>query len=351
VSADYLWDGSGEPDPEIVRLEQLLRPLGHDTRALSTRSARWGEAVASMRTVSRRVPQRMLLALVAAAVIVIAVGVAWQRSTRPVSPTLAWTVGRLEGTPTIESKPMADRANLREGGALDTGSGSRARIDIANIGELDVDSGSRVELVRARGAQYRLRLHWGTVHARIVAPPGQFVVETPSSTVTDLGCAYTLQVDEEGVGSVHVTSGWVGFEWHGRESFIPAGAMCATRPGVGPGTPHRQDAPDVFRAALGTFDFGAAGARTSALDRVLAAARVEDAVTLWHLLTRVDGEQRARVFDRLAAFVPPPAGVTREGVVGADQSQIDRWWDELGFGSIIEWRHWKQRWSETSVRR
>jgi len=27
---DYLWDGSGEADPEVAKLEQLLRPLAHD---------------------------------------------------------------------------------------------------------------------------------------------------------------------------------------------------------------------------------------------------------------------------------------------------------------------------------
>ena len=26
---DYLWDRSGAPDPEVVRLEALLAPLGH----------------------------------------------------------------------------------------------------------------------------------------------------------------------------------------------------------------------------------------------------------------------------------------------------------------------------------
>ena len=31
---DYLWDGSGEPDAEIVRLEALLRPHGHTARPL-----------------------------------------------------------------------------------------------------------------------------------------------------------------------------------------------------------------------------------------------------------------------------------------------------------------------------
>ena len=28
MSDDYLWDRSGPPDPEVARLEELLRPLG-----------------------------------------------------------------------------------------------------------------------------------------------------------------------------------------------------------------------------------------------------------------------------------------------------------------------------------
>jgi hypothetical protein len=71
------------------------------------------------------------------------------------------------------------------------------------------------------------------MHAFIWAPPGQFSVETVSSTAIDLGCAYTLTMDDKGVGRVEVTSGWVGFEWQGRESFIPIGAVCVTRPGLG----------------------------------------------------------------------------------------------------------------------
>ena len=30
---DYLWDGSGEPDPEVQRLELLLGRLRHDRPA------------------------------------------------------------------------------------------------------------------------------------------------------------------------------------------------------------------------------------------------------------------------------------------------------------------------------
>jgi hypothetical protein len=187
----------------------------------------------------------------------------------------------------------------------------------------------------------------GTLHAVIWAPPGQFSVETPSATAIDLGCAYTLTVGEDGSGVVTVTAGWVGFEWRGRESFIPAGAMCVTRPGLGPGTPHYEDTSEAFRAALATLDLngGSAANRGAALGRVLDESRARDTVTLWHLLTRVDVDQRDRVFDRLAEFVAPPAGVTREGIRDGRKDMLDRWWDALGLGTASWWRTWKQPWT------
>ena len=29
MNDDYLWDGSGQPDPEVRRLEELLKPFGY----------------------------------------------------------------------------------------------------------------------------------------------------------------------------------------------------------------------------------------------------------------------------------------------------------------------------------
>ena len=61
---------------------------------------------------------------------------------------------------------------------------------------------SRVRLIAARDGDHQLALDRGTLHASINAPPGQFVVSTPSATATDLGCAYTLHVDEAGSTTV-----------------------------------------------------------------------------------------------------------------------------------------------------
>ena len=80
-----------------------------------------------------------------------------------------------------------------------------------------------------------MSLAQGTIHARIWAPPKFFFVNTPSAVAIDLGCAYTLQVDEDGAGLVQVTHGWVGFEHERAGSFIPAACGVRHAPGRWPG--------------------------------------------------------------------------------------------------------------------
>jgi hypothetical protein len=259
-----------------------------------------------------------------------------------------WEIAATSGAPEVGERPLTGRGRVAAGDWLVTDATSSARIAVGKIGVVDLGRNSRLRVVGRRGEEHRLALERGVLDAVILAPPRRFVVETPSATAVDLGCAYTLEVDAAGGGALTVAVGWVSFELEGRESFIPAGARCFTRPGVGPGTPYFTDAAAALKNALAIVDLAdappdsaLAGRLDSALATVLGAARREDAFTLWHLLARVKGEGRARVYERLSALVPPPTGVTRDGVLAQDQTMIDRWWDEFGLGNIRDWRRWK----------
>lgn len=240
----------------------------------------------------------------------------------------SFEVARLDGSPKVADSPIGPTGRLGVGEWLETDAASRAQIQVADLGHVEVAPNSRIRLVTTRATEHRLALARGRVEAQILAPPRLFIVETPSAVAVDLGCAYTLEVDKSGGSLLHVTSGYVELEGRGRQSsYVPAGALCATRPGVGPGTPYFEDATGTFRAALGQFDFARGGAR--ALDTVLAAARRRDTLTLWHLLERVDAGERGRVYDRLAELFGPPDGVTREGVLGLDPGMLERYRQHL----------------------
>jgi hypothetical protein len=334
-SDDYLWTGRGTPDPEIARLERLLAPYAHRGAPLHLEP----------REPARRAVRWLFPLLTAAASILL---VAAAASFRQVPERSAWTVRPLEGTPLVGGSAVDGSAHLKVGQALTTDGQSRAQLAVESVGRVNVDPNSRVRLLEAHAGEQRMALDRGRIRAEIWAPPRRFYVNTPSSVAVDLGCAYTLDVDERGWGLVHVTVGWVAFEYRGREAFIPQDAVCATRPRVGPGTPHYQDAPPELVNGLSILDFPTTESvnRGAALDAVLGAARRRDALTLWHLLSRGSRDERARVYDRLNALVPAPATVSRQAVLAGDRQALDAWWNELGLDSASWWRLWKNPWQD-----
>ncbi|MGH2566856.1 MAG: FecR domain-containing protein, partial [Bacteroidota bacterium] len=228
---------------------------------------------------------------------------------------------------------------LRVGELLETDQSSRARVEVGLIGHVDIEPNSRIRLIDAKLTDHRLALEQGTIHATIWAPPRLFFVQTPSALAVDLGCVYTLHVDSTGASILEVTSGWVALEFGDRESIVPAGNICATRPGFGPGTPHREDGSEQFKQALTRYDFEHGG--LDALTTVLAHARNMDSITLWHLLFREAGDTRALVYDRLAELVPAPEGVTRNGVLQGDADMVKAWQKHLNLGVKPWWKFWQ----------
>lgn len=350
MNDDYLWDGSGEPDPEVQKLEKALGRFRHKAVAPAFDEVAIVPAVDPSGAWFGRLWFQLAFAGATIAILATVVYFARQRFSSKDSG-LSWSVARLEGAPKVGRsflKSEKSAAHLAVGDTLETDSSSRASITLGETGRVEVDADSRLRLLTNGPGHKRLSLDRGTIHAVIWAPPGQFVVDTPSAVAVDLGCVYTLHVDDSGAGLLRTTMGWVGFKLNGHESFIPAGAVCKTQPKTGPGTPYFEDSSTAFRDALARFDFETLSSadRDAALATILSEARKQDAMTLWHLLYRVTEENRPRVYDRLAALTAPPNGVTREGALRLDPAILDAWWSSFGFGDIYLWHMYERDWSQ-----
>lgn len=314
MNDDYLWDRSGEPDPEIQRLESLLGRYRHDA------------------PLRRRRPW-LAFAAAAAAILIIAAGAFALRFLWPAGE--AWPVASVTGAPTIDGRALDTEGRLAVGQELRTDAQSRARVQIARVGELDVEPGSRVTLVATSAGRHRLRLDQGKISARVWAPPFTFSVRTPAGLASDIGCVFTVQYEGD-EGRVQVTSGWVDFDGETRSALIPGGAITELR-GNNPGSPFYADATTAFRAALHAYDF-----QDGPLTPILDEARPRDAMTLLHLLERGPRSDRAVLFDALARLAPPPGGVTREGIIDRDLTMLDAWRRSLGLGGVKKWwLHWR----------
>jgi hypothetical protein len=198
-----------------------------------------------------------------------------------------------------------------------------------------VEPNTQLRLVESGRNQQRISLLHGTIHAHVSSPPRVFIVDTPSAIATDLGCAYTLHVDPSGDGVLRVTHGWIEFNWKGRDSLVPTGAMAITRAGLGPGTPFFEDSTESFRQALLAYDFPPdARDRSRALASVLNAASAHDAVSLLNLVRNSPPADRPAVYDTLAKLIPPPAGANRDAAITGDPHALDPWWPAVGIGRV-----------------
>jgi hypothetical protein len=239
----------------------------------------------------------------------------------------SWNVETISGAPTANNQKISENGKLVVGQFLETDANSRARVQVANIGQVEIAPNSRVQLVATHSTEHRLSLERGLLKAKILAPPRLFIVDTPSAVAVDLGCEYTLEVDKDGGSKLHVTSGYVALEKDGRESIVPAGAFCLTKRGKGLGTPFSEDASGAFQNALVRFDFQNGGSES--VQEIIKEANFYDTLSLWHLLSRTQKTDRERVFEALARYVQPPVGTTREGILRLDKKMLEQWWREI----------------------
>jgi len=324
---DYLWDRSGPADPEVQRLETLLasyrmaeRPgwptlagvarVGNEPRELSVRAWRFGFAMA------------------ACAVIVLVLFAYRAYNTA----STGWQFVAEAGHPDVGGRSMKSGV-LHVGQSLETTAGERVRIQVASIGEVEVRDQSQVQLVESREGRQRLAMKFGTMHARIYAPPAVFVVDTPAARAVDLGCEYTLSVDKSGNGHLSVDLGWVQLEYSDGQSLVPRGMVAEIASG-GLLTPaYYPDATPDFRAALIRWSLVnnlSDAERAQLLDTILKAARLRDSLTLVNLFRRANSDsERARIFDRLNQLVPAPPEVKREDVISGVHNAVNPWWDEI----------------------
>src|SRR3970282_1379952 len=118
MSDNYIWDGSGKPDPEVAKLEGLLKQFRHNAptpvfpayeppqkRALGCGlRTRWAPA--------------------AATIVLLAFGVRYgYRWTRP-----SWEVERIAGAPRVGSGVIREAGRLRVGEWLGADAASPGRI-------------------------------------------------------------------------------------------------------------------------------------------------------------------------------------------------------------------------------
>jgi hypothetical protein len=300
--SDYLWDKEGPPDAEVEELEQLLAPLAYRGPAPTPPPPR------------PRRPRGLWITAGALAVSAIAAIVLLLRPRPPRSEAVVagWTVRVQGGTANLGGRAITGEARLPVASWLETGA-SRVELTIGTAGTVMLAPGARARILQIGGTVSvgQMELARGSMSAHISAPPRSFAVHTSHVTAIDLGCAFTLAVDETAGGRLIVTEGAVALaDGTGREVAVPAGAECAFDE-HGPALPFASDATPAFREAMARL-----GRDPSALRALIAEARAADLPSL-KLLASANTELRALIDKRIGELehpAPAPPAKTKHAV-------------------------------------
>lgn len=315
----WLFDDGAPPPHDVANLMDALAPLAYRGPAPAP-PRRWGRPVAAL----------LLLAVGLYFILSAGGDDAPKRTGIAAFGEGTWGVETLDGSPTINGAAVEGEGGLPVDGWLETDAHSRARLTVADIGEIEVSPRSRIRLVGTGEEQHRVELAVGTIHARVDAPPELFWLDTPSATAIDLGCEYELKVDQDGNGTLVVRAGEVQLEGTERGvSTVVVGATCEMRADGTVGTPYfiRVDN-KRFRQVLERVDFESGLA--SNLDVLLREAVTQDTLSLWHLLKSTgDFRLRQRIYERMYELVPHDNQVQRAKVLALDTAALDAWWDQL----------------------
>lgn len=366
----YLWDPGAPADPEIARLEKRLAVLAYRPVDVPLPKA----DVLSMGDARAPRPSRVGWVAAAGAVALAASAmIGWfaGRSSSPAPIASTSTTVSLVNTAPVGPAPVPStsssaprdarpspcaakdpgRGALRyevvwggvscDGAAspevgwlpletwLETDGSSRVVLEVADLGRVELAPSTRLRILPAlkpeesvpgQKNEHRLELERGIINARIDAPPRLFIVETKAASAIDLGCAYTLEVGEDGSGLLRVGKGEVALETpSGRPAVVHRGEVCETRVGAGAGTPFSVTSTPAFRRALSAWDF-----EGGALDAVVSAATKEDVAGLIRAIGRAASPaDREKLVSRLDGLLAGPNAAERAGVLAGDKTSLD----------------------------
>lgn len=336
TDSNYLWDGSGPPDPNIQSLEDILRPLRHSPhlspQQILNKATNISPIFAKHNAHSHTRSWRNTRAFLIAALILFATTfglVLWlNQETEPTHTQIAkntqanhhqtlteWPMLRYSGS---QQMPQV----LTVGQWLTTAENERAQLQVADIGTLDISEGSRIRIKHSiTHTEHRLELDHGTIKAHVDAPPKLLVIESDLGQIVDMGCAYTLAINKNNEGYLHVTQGAVVIEQPSKTIhtntitkklpiYLPAGARVESNQDHGLCLPFFDDSDAALIRAIRQIPHTPIPMSLLPIPMSLF-QRPQDSLTLWYALERVENPNTRRLLSaRLLELVPMLAETT-----------------------------------------
>jgi hypothetical protein len=238
-----------------------------------------------------------------------------------------WKVVTNAGTITINGH-LNHSGKIAQGESLFAQDSSRATIHLPGVGNILVEGNSLLVLTKAKDGDNRVSLTKGTINVVNTSNIPDFEIELKNGSIADRGGEFKLTTDSDGNSKVTVKFGFVEIRRGDETLFLDEGYSCEIKNDFGIGIPYREDSPAEFRDYVKNYLYSS----EITIEKIIESAGPKDMLTLLALIPKAPQQKRQLLFQAIANYFPPPSGVTRMGIVKADEAELYLWWQE------IEWQ-------------
>ncbi len=307
MTDDYLWDGSGTPDPEIQRLESLLAEFRH--RRSPTRSSRRIVLPrhSNLAACFSKCPGFLASPPLPSFSSLSCVGLFFSRRPRtPPDTGPSWNVASLEGAPQIGSQ-FAFRHSIRRQTLCRPNSHHQFLFARFPFRKRSRRNSNRSQFSRSPPANRSETTNaFNSMSAPFTPPSGLLPANSlwtrpPPSPSISVAPTRSKSRPTAPAPFAPRSAGSASISTAATRSSPQA--PCASRaPRSAPALPISKTPANPFAKLSTVFDLTeqSTDARSKQLNTVLSQARPRDGLTLWHLLSRTTGPERAQVYARFA---------------------------------------------------
>ena len=236
----------------------------------------------------------------------------------------AWKIYNQNGLPRVDGKNVISTMNMEQGEALVTDANSSAYLMIPEIGKIEIEPNSELE----RLSNLSLKLKAGAINVTKINAQKKLSVFVSSAKIKDLYFTgvYNVKLFKNRNSIVEVRESAENIKGEKYSTIVPANYICEIREGYGPGIPFFKNASEKIVEKISEFAFNGSNEALKGIENL---ATISDAVSLWNILPRVEGEYRANILESLTKIVSLPNGVTKKGILELNGDMMNKWFEGI----------------------
>ncbi|HVO73316.1 MAG TPA: zf-HC2 domain-containing protein [Ignavibacteriaceae bacterium] len=234
---------------------------------------------------------------------------------------VSWQVSGLQGQYKINGKILAG-GELNEDDALETFSNS-AVIIVPEGGSVNLNPWSKIQ----RKEENVLLLLKGGFTSESRGSKESFRAQVFGSEIKCKGASveYKTEFNNDKSAELSVFKGKVIITGSSLESIVIPGFICSITE-KGPGIPVNTKSSNEVKKAFEILSFYK---DQDSFNKILNEGGLEDGVSLWHLLKRINGDNRGALFNKLYSLYVPPKGVDQESILRLKDDALNSWLEKI----------------------